>query len=175
MSDRSKTGLKRDSLLYLLDANVLIDANRDYYPLTRVPEFWEWLLHQAALERIAVPLEISEELTEGSDVLSAWIRDHRQALVLQESVREELVAEVTSLGYADNLDDEEIEKLGRDPFLIAYALADRAGRCVVTTEASRPTLSANRHIPDVCLSLGVRCRNTFQLLRELNFSTRWKA
>ena len=172
MSDRPK----RDSLLYLLDANVLIDANRDYYPLTRVPEFWEWLLHQAALERIAVPLEISEELTEGSDVLSEWIRDHRQALVLQESVREELVAEVTSLGYADNLDDEEIEKLGRDPFLIAYALADRAGRCVVTTEASRPARDrANRHIPDVCLSLGVRCRNTFQLLRELNFSTRWKA
>ncbi len=172
MSDRPK----RDSLLYLLDANVLIDANRDYYPLTRVPEFWEWLLHQAALERIAVPLEISEELTEGRDVLSEWIRDHRQALVLQESVREELVAEVTSLGYADNLDDEEIEKLGRDPFLIAYALADRAGRCVVTTEASRPKRDrANRHVPDVCHSLGVRCRNTFQLLRELNFSTQWDA
>ncbi|MDE0019943.1 MAG: DUF4411 family protein [Candidatus Poribacteria bacterium] len=29
---------------YLLDANVLIDAKRDYYPMTRVPDFWEWLL-----------------------------------------------------------------------------------------------------------------------------------
>lgn len=169
-------GSEGDSLLYLLDANVLIDANRDYYPITRVPEFWEWLLHQAALERIAVPLEIHEELTDGSDVLSEWMRDHREVLVLQESVREELVAEVTSVGYADDLDDEEIEKLGRDPFLIAYALADRARRCVVTTEASRPKRDrANRHIPDVCRSLGVRCRNTFQLLRELNFSTQWKA
>ena len=32
---------------YLLDANVLIDADRDYYPLGRVPEFWDWLLHQS--------------------------------------------------------------------------------------------------------------------------------
>ena len=79
-------GSEGDSLLYLLDANVLIDANRDYYPTTRVPEFWEWLLHQAALERIAVPLEIHEELTDGSDVLSEWMRDHREALVLQECV-----------------------------------------------------------------------------------------
>ena len=30
-------------LLYLLDANVLIDAHRDYYPLGRVPEFWDGL------------------------------------------------------------------------------------------------------------------------------------
>lgn len=31
-------------MLYLLDANVIIDANRDYYPLERVPEFWAWLV-----------------------------------------------------------------------------------------------------------------------------------
>ena len=32
---------------YLLDANVVIDADRDYYPFDRVKEFWGWLLHQA--------------------------------------------------------------------------------------------------------------------------------
>ncbi len=31
-------------MLYLLDANVLIDADRDYYPIDRVPEFWDWIL-----------------------------------------------------------------------------------------------------------------------------------
>lgn len=30
-------------MLYLLDSSVLIDANRDYYPLERVPQFWGWL------------------------------------------------------------------------------------------------------------------------------------
>ena len=32
-------------MLFLLDTNVLIDANRDYYALDRVPEFWDWLVH----------------------------------------------------------------------------------------------------------------------------------
>ena len=44
------------SVLYLLDANVLIDANRDYYPIARVPEFWDWLLEMGRLGRIRIPL-----------------------------------------------------------------------------------------------------------------------
>lgn len=163
-----------DSLLYLLDTNVFIDANRDYYPIGRVPEFWEWLLYQAARGRTKVPLEIYEELTGGTDALARWVKDHRRPLLLQEPVREDLVAEVTTRGYATDLDDEEVEKMGRDPFLIAYAYAERDRRCVVTNEVSRPKrVRANRHVPDVCNSLGIRCRNTFQYLRELNFSTQW--
>jgi hypothetical protein len=50
------------SVLYLLDANVLIDANRDYYPIARVPEFWDWLLEMGRLGRIKIPLEIYEEV-----------------------------------------------------------------------------------------------------------------
>ena len=49
-------------MLYLLDANVLIDANRDYYPIARVPEFWDWLLEMGRLGRIKIPLEIYEEV-----------------------------------------------------------------------------------------------------------------
>lgn len=51
-------------MLYLLDANVLIDANRDYYPLDRVPEFWEWLEHQGRAGAAAVCREISAELVD---------------------------------------------------------------------------------------------------------------
>ena len=36
-------------MLYLLDSNVLIDANRDYYPIERVPEFWDWLVAMGEL------------------------------------------------------------------------------------------------------------------------------
>ncbi len=50
------------SVLYLLDACVLIDANRDYYPIERVPEFWEWLLEMGKLDRIKIPQEFYEEV-----------------------------------------------------------------------------------------------------------------
>ena len=41
-------------------------------------------------------------------------------------------SKVVSAGYAPDLTDDEVEKIGRDPFLIAYALADPPERCVVT-------------------------------------------
>ena len=165
-------------MLYLLDANVLIDANRDYYPIERVPEFWEWL--QAAGENgsAKVPLEMYEEISDGSDPLADWAKQSstKEALLFQEEVEVVLVARVVERGYASDLADDEVEKIGRDPFLIAYALKDRNSRCVVTTEVSKPRQQrANRHLPDVCKDFDVGCCHTFEFIRALDFSTRWNS
>ena len=48
-------------MLYILDANVLIDANRDYYPIQRIPEFWEWLVHVGQSTAVKIPIEIYEK------------------------------------------------------------------------------------------------------------------
>lgn len=161
-------------MLYLLDANVLIDANRDYYPIERVPEFWDWLVDRGNKQQTKIPLEMYEEVVKGTDDIPRWLKGNKDALLLDETVNETLVAQVTESRYAPDLNDEEIEKLGRDPFLIAYALHDLHRRCVVTTEASRPSrLRANRHVPDVCQDLGVRCCNTFQFIKALDFTTDW--
>ena len=163
-------------MLYLLDANVLIDANRDYYPLERFPEFWDWLIDRGAKRRVKIPLEMCEEVLVGRpDDLTRWLRDNRGVLLLDEDVDAALVARVAETGYGPNLSDEEAERVGRDPFLIAHALRDRAGRTVVTTEVSRPKKRrANRHIPDVCRELKVRCCNTFEFIEALDFTTGWR-
>ena len=94
--------------------------------------------------------------------------------MLDEDVDAGLVQTVVSNGYANDLTDDEVERLGRDPFLIAYALADAEARCVVTTEVSRPGASRqNRRIPDVCSTLGVTCCDPFTLNRDLGFRTNW--
>ena len=165
-------------MLHLLDANVLINANRQYYPLDRVPEFWEWLLHWGLEGLIKVPTEIVEEICDGTDDLAEWMRGHENkvALELDEDADVALVRRVIEEGYAIDLDDEEIEIVGRDPFLIAYGLPDPAERCVVTAEVSKPRrMRANRHIPDVCDQLGVQWMDGFALIRSLNFSTSWRA
>lgn len=101
-------------MLYLLDANTLIDAKRDYFQFERVPEYWEWLVYHG---------------------------------------RE---------GYAPNLMDEELEKLGRDPFLVAYALVNPTDRIVVTNEVSKPGKTrANRQLPDVCAGFSITSINGF--------------
>lgn len=166
-------------MLHLLDANVLITANRQYYPLDRVPEFWEWLLHWGAEGLIKIPTEIVDEVCAGSDDLAEWLREdeHKTALELDAEAEVELVRQVINEGYAADLDDEEIEIVGRDPFLIAYALIARDQRCcVVTAEVSKPARTrAKRHIPDVCDQLGIQWMNGFGLIRSLNFTTSWHA
>lgn len=66
-------------MLYLLDANVLITANNSYYPVDRVPEYWEWLLYLSQAGYIKMPIEIFEEVKDGpkdeeKDLLFSWIQ-----------------------------------------------------------------------------------------------------
>ena len=164
-------------MLYLLDANVLIDAARDYYPLDMVPEFWDWLEHHGNLGNVKVPVEMYEEICEGKDALATWLRlpNIKSALMLPEEADAEVVAHVVAAGYAPDLTDDEVMRIGRDPFIVAYGILDRSTRCVVTTEGSRPSrIRANRHLPDVCSSFSLRCCSTFVFTRQLGFSTTWR-
>jgi hypothetical protein len=165
-------------LLYLLDANVLIDANWDYYSITRIPEFWEWLEYQGRAGLVKTPVEVYEELKEGNDELAKWVKnpDVKEALLLDEEAAVEMVARVTIEGYAPDLTDDEVERIGRDPFLIGYALVDLGNRCIVTTEVSKPKRQrANRQLPDVWRDFGIPTCNTFELVRALDFRTGWNA
>jgi hypothetical protein len=167
-------------VLYLLDANVLITANSTYYPLDQIPEFWSWVHHQATSNRIKIPREIMEEIKAGrkdDDSLLDWIctAEIEAALLLDEAVDVALVQHVVSTGYAPDLSDDEVEKIGRDPFLIAYALADPTDRTVVTTEVSRPSAQRhNRKVPDVCQTVGAPSCGPFALNKALGFRTGWK-
>jgi Domain of unknown function (DUF4411) len=162
-------------MLYLLDANVVITAHNTYYPIDRVPEFWTWLQHQGAAGLVKIPIEIMEEVREGrhDDTLLNWIMNdlNRGSLLLGEEVSLDLLRRVVTEGYAPDLTDVQIEELGRDPFLVAYALAD-AERCVVTTEVSKPAKTRqNRQLPDVCQTFGVAWCGPFKLNSELGFNT----
>lgn len=126
---------------------------------------------------VKIPIENYEEINEGNGDLPEWLRRNevKSALLLGETVDPSLVSKVVDEGYADNLSDDEVEKLGCDPFIIAFALKDKNNRCVVTTETSRPSKKrANRHIPDVCSYFEIQSCNTFEFINKLDFSTKWK-
>lgn len=166
-------------MLYLLDANILITAASTYYGLKRVPEFWAWLQYQAASGRVKIPTEMYEEVLEGrkeKDELLDWIKDdkNKAAIILDEAPKPELVRRVVAEGYANDLTDDEVERIGRDPFLISYAFGD-GERCIVTNEVSKPTKKRhNRHVPDVCETLKVSWCGPWQLNEKLGFTTGWK-
>lgn len=163
-------------MIYLLDANTLINANNQYYPLERVPEFWAWLLDQGDKEKIKIPIEISEEITNGNDSVAKWLKDkeHAEKLILDEGVEVVNLQKITEQGYGPNVTDIELIEIGRDPFLISAALKDINNRTVVTEEPSRPSCKRqNRRVPDVCNQFNVKWCNSFSLIQLLNFSTSW--
>jgi Domain of unknown function (DUF4411) len=169
-------------MLYLLDANVLITAHNLYYPIDSVPEFWSWLAHKGSVGDLKMPLENFEEVKEGGtdegkDLLFGWIKGEevKAAILFDEKVDPDLAARVINEGYASDLTDDEVVQIGRDPFLIAYALASPADRWVVTTEVSKPRMQRqNRRIPDVCTTMGIDCCDTFAMMKALGFKTGWK-
>jgi Domain of unknown function (DUF4411) len=166
-------------MLYLIDANSIIDAKDLYYVIDRVPEFWDWLLHHGDGGRIKIPLENFDEISPGNDKddpFYAWRKGPAtaKALVLDEEVDILAVQHVLDFGYGKNLTDDELITIGKDPFLIAAAFG-RNDRVVVTSEKSKPKAQRkNRKIPDVCNDLGVRWITPFQLNIELDFKTNWR-
>jgi hypothetical protein len=173
-------------MLYLLDANVLIDAHRGYLSIDRVHQFWDWLVDVGEQGLVKIPLEMYEEIRYGNtraeseagkiDLLAKWAKEDNvnNALMLNEEVNEALVARITCEGYAENLTDTEIEEIGRDPFLIAYALVDPANRCIVTTEASKPSKQrSKRRLPDVCIDFNVKSCHAVTFIHDLDFKTDW--
>ena len=155
--------------LYLLDANVLIRAHEDYYPVDRIPQFWSWLLLEAQIGVIKMPRVIFDEVRPPPGPLADWLKlpEVKEELVLNEAITG--VNHVIEKGYAPDLNDVEIVKVGKDPFLIAAALAG-PDRVVVTREVSKPTMTrANRKIPDVCATFGIVSISDFKLYNSLNF------
>lgn len=157
--------------LHLLDANVLIRAHADYYPLDRIPQFWEWLIAMVKAGRVKMPREIYDAVAKSSDLLGQWLRrpDVRKAIILAEPADMAAVQLVISQGYAPDLNDIELLALTRDPFPVTAALGGPE-RVVVTREVSKPKrIRANRKVPDVCAALGIQWINDFELWRRPDF------
>jgi hypothetical protein len=156
--------------LYLLDANVLIRAHEDYYPVDRIAPFWVWLQSMTDADIIKMPRVVFNEVKPSPGPLADWLKrpNVKQSIILKE--RPKGVSQVIAQGYAPDLNDVEILKVGRDPFLIAAALAG-PDRVVVTKETSKPSATrANKKVPDVCNALGVTSITDFRLYSILKFS-----
>ena len=161
--------------MHLLDANVLIRADADFYPLDRIPQFWDWLIEQGENGDVKIPLEIHAEIASGNEVLADWVADNdvKAALLLDETPDPVLVQQALNYGYQAqnaNFNDGELLKIGRDAFLVAYALAED-GRVVVTREVTKRTWRLGKSkLPDACDDCGVSWTTDYEMYRLLDFN-----
>ena len=62
-----------DGPIYVLDANVFIEAARRYYAFDIAPGFWRNLVHHAENEHIESIDRVKNERSRGKDQLAEWV------------------------------------------------------------------------------------------------------
>lgn len=161
------------SLGYLLDTNVFIEAKNRYYGFDIVPSFWEWLDRRQSSHEIASILPVYDELAQGNDDLSDWVKARKASGwwldVADQEIQEsygEIVTWVMSQGFTQAAKDEFLT--GADPWLIAKARA--LGVKVVTHEQLDLNAKRKVFIPVVCKHFGVAYLDTFELIRSFGDS-----
>lgn len=155
-------------MVYLLDANVFIQAHRLHYGFDFCPAFWDWLI-QKNDEKVVFSIEaICNELTRGDDDLSNWVKSHKKELFLlpdQITVSKFSVvsqwANNPTLNYQQTAINEFLS-VG-DYFLVCHALGHQM--TVVTHEIASNSKKKIK-IPDVCQALGVPFLSPFEMLRR---------
>lgn len=153
--------------MYLLDANVLIEAKNRYYAFDIAPGFWDWLERAHDRGEACSIDAVRTELLAGADELAEWARTrpaffrpideattrHFRALSTWASSRG-----FTPAALADFTGD------NADYLLVAYGREHQ--HTVVTHERSQPNARARVLIPDACIAMGVETTDTFRMLRR---------
>lgn len=155
-------------MMYLLDANIFIQAHRTHYGMDFVPAFWEWLEQGNQAGFLGSIKKIRAELTKLEDEVSDWVKTDRVSFVeMDEATREPLarLADWASSGGVNYRASAVTEFLSSGDYqLVAYAMAH--GCTVVTHEVPAPDSKKRVKIPDACVAMGVSWMNPFDMLRS---------
>ena len=124
------------SPLYLLDANVFIEAARRYYAFDLVPRFWTSLEQLAQDGRLRSVDRVKQELEKGHDRLAEWaVRDFADGFASTDTAEvlvefRKVMAWVTAQTQFTDAAKQQFAG-GADGWLVANA---KAKGCVVVTQ-----------------------------------------
>jgi hypothetical protein len=156
--------------VYVLDANVLIEASRRYYAFEIAPGFWKSLVQRVNEGRVVSIDHIEAEIARGNDDLWDWAKQNLAPWFLPTdddvTIQRygQIVEWVQSQGQFSEAAKDDFHG-GADGWLVAYALSD--GCVVVTQETYNADAKRRVPIPNICREFKVPVVDTFKMLREL--------
>jgi hypothetical protein len=163
---------------YLLDTNIFIEAKNRYYGFDICPGFWRSISWQHEQDSLYSIDKVGDELKDGNDLLKDWVVDKLPSEFFL-STRNTAVSSVYGKTLAWVMSQTQFTEAAKteyandvDGWLIAYAKAN--GFVLVTHEAFDPNIKKRVPIPNVCKPFGVRCVDTFGMLRELDTNFEWQ-
>lgn len=152
--------------MFLVDANILIEAKNRYYAFDIAPGFWTWI-ESAYQQGLACSIEaVRDELVAGNDELSDWAHANPDFFKPIDQATTNHFGDLTTWATSRHYRPEAIANFtgnNADFLLIAYAREHQ--HTVVTNERSEPNSKRRILIPDACNAMNVGTADTFQMLR----------
>jgi hypothetical protein len=154
---------------YCLDANVLIQAWREYYAPKFCPSYWDLLNKLGSAGQIFIPQAVFDEIVRTEDDLAEWLKSSSIPITkidgpVTRCLQKIYSADPSHQYLVDNIKQRSLA----DPWVIAHALNENA--CVVTKEALATAATNRIKIPNVCANMSIRCINDFEMIGELNIN-----
>ena len=164
------------SPIYVLDANIFIEAHRRYYTFDICPAYWDCLTHYANQGQIISIDRIKAELV-GGDWLATWVKQSPSSL-FQSSATPDVVRAFSAMmawvqGDANYTSAAKAEFASvADGWVAAYAKAH--GAVLVTEEVYNATIKKKVPLPNVCRQFNISYTDTFGMLRGLGVKFEWQ-
>jgi hypothetical protein len=151
-------------MTYLLDANVFIQARRFHYGFDICPGFWDWIDQQHRAAGVVSVAQVGRELAAGNDQLAEWADERGELFREPDPGTVKSMAVVSQWVVQQGYEPAAINTFLQVADYYLVAMAHAHGHVLVTHE--RPDGARRRvKIPNVCIGLGVRFMNPFEMLR----------
>lgn len=152
--------------MYLVDANILIDAKNRYYAFDIAPGFWAWLEQAHCAGEVISIDAVRDELLAGDDELADWARARRDFFLPVDQRTVQNFAPLSTWAASRNYTPAALREFNSDQadfVLIAHAAGH--GDIVVTNEQPTPQARRRVKIPDACVAMDVETMDIFTVLR----------
>ena len=153
--------------MYLVDANVLIDAKNRYYAFDIAPGFWKWLEGAHADGHVCSIEAVRDELVAGDDELAEWAKANTAFFRPVDQATTAHFPALTTWASSQSFTPAALAGFtgsAADYLLVAYARAH--DHVVVTHERSDPNSRRRVMIPDACTAIGVTSLGPFEMMRR---------
>jgi len=150
--------------MYLLDANVFIQAKNLQYGFDFCPAFWDWLDQQFAAGRVASIEKVLDELKAGGDDLSAWAVARPGLFKQPDAPVVSSLRTVSEWVVSAQYDPAAVSTFLQDADY--YLVADAYAHGLVVVSHEVPANSVKKvKIPNVCIALGIKSMSPYEMLR----------
>jgi len=161
--------------VYIVDTNFFIEAHRVNYPIDIAQSYWKKVKQLASQKKIISIDKVKNEIFKNNDKLKEWCTHNLPSDFFKsskENLDEYRIISSWAISksnlYLPQALNEFLDADEADEFVVAFELAEKSNRIVVTQEKSEPNRKNKIKIPDVCISMDIQYCNTIEMLRQLN-------